>query len=202
MTMTTAAPNAGQVAAPERARITPEQMAGLADDGRLYELVDGQLVEKPMSDLAHFVANTLNSKLVLWAALNGMGASLVEATYQCFPFAPDLVRRPDVSFILRERLAGYSLGHPHFMIPPDLAVEVVSPHDEVYELDRKVDEYFRAGVRRVWVINPERQIVRIHRGPGDLSELVGRAELTDEALLPGFRCPLPDLFTSPTAVPA
>lgn len=88
------------------------------------------------------------------------------------------------------------------MIAPDLAVEMVSPNDGVYELDRKVDEYLRAGVRRVWVINPERQSVRIHRGPGDLSELIGPAVLADELVLPGFRCPLPELFAGPAAVSA
>ena len=187
-------------ASPDRAPpapITPEEMLRLHDDGRLYELVDGKLVEKLMSDLAQFVANLLNTQLVLWAERTGLGRSFVEATYQCFPFAPSLVRRPDVSFIARDRLAAYRLGQGHFTIVPDLAVEVVSPNDEVLELDRKINDYFRAGVRRVWVINPEQQTLRIHRAPGDLSELVGDAELSDDQLLPGFRCPLPALFVRP-----
>jgi len=187
-------------ASPDRAPpapITPEEMLRLHDDGRLYELVDGKLVEKLMSDLAQFVANLLNTQLVLWAERTGLGRSFVEATYQCFPFAPSLVRRPDVSFIARDRLAAYRLGQGHFTIAPDLAVEVVSPNDEVLELDRKINDYFRAGVRRVWVINPEQQTLRIHRAPGDLSELVGDAELSDDQLLPGFRCPLPALFVRP-----
>lgn len=108
-----------------------------------------------------------------------------------------MVCRPDVAFISRERLLDYRWGQGHFTIPPDLAVEVVSPHDEVYELDRKVADYFRAGVRRVWVINPDLQIIRLHRRLGDLSELVGNAELTDEDLLPGFPCTLAQLFARP-----
>jgi Uma2 family endonuclease len=181
-----------------RATITPEEMLRLHDDGRLYELVGGKLVEKQMSDLAQFVANLLNTQLVLWAERTGLGRSFVEATSQCFPFAPSLVRRPDVSFIARDRLAAYRLGQGHFTIAPDLAVEVVSPNDEVYELDRKINDYFRAGVRRVWVINPEQQILRIHRAPGDLSELVGDAEVSDDQILPGFRCRLPALFVRPS----
>jgi Uma2 family endonuclease len=172
-------------------------MLRLHDDGRLFELVDGKLVEKQMSDLAQFVANLLNTQLVLWAERTGLGRSFVEATYQCFPHAPALVRRPDVSFIARDRLAAYRWGQGHFTIAPDLAVEVVSPNDEVYELDRKINDYFRAGVRRVWVINPEQQTLRIHRAPGDLSELVGDAELSDDQLLPGFRCALTALFARP-----
>ncbi|MDB5301447.1 MAG: hypothetical protein JWO87_3110 [Phycisphaerales bacterium] len=199
MTVITAPTSSQGAVAPER--VTPEQMLSLPDDGRLYELVDGCLVEKPMSDLAQFVANRLKTLLDVWCAKSGSGTALVEASYQCFSDAPDKVRRPDVSYIAAARLAGYSWGRGHFTIAPDLAVEVVSPHDEVYELDRKLQDYFRAGVRRVWVVNPEMQIVRIHRAPGDVSELIGAAELVDEALLPGFRCPLPSLFVTSQNAP-
>ncbi len=176
---------------------TPEDLLRLPDDGRLYELVDGRLLEKRMSDVAQWVASNLNEELVVWSRHTGSGRSFVEATFRCFPQAPEMVRRPDVSFIAAPRLAGYRWGQGHFTIAPDLAVEVVSPHDEVYELDRKIADYFRAGVRRVWVINPEQRTARIHRGPGDLSEVVGEAELSDESLLPGFRCSLPALFAPP-----
>src|SRR5687767_2621818 len=176
---------------------TPEEMLRLHDDGRLYELVDGKLVEKQMSDLAQFVANRLKRLLDTWSERGDAGTTLVEATYQCFPHAPAMVRRPDVSFIARDRLAAYRWGQGHFTIAPDLAVEVVSPNDEVLELDRKINDYFRAGVRRVWVINPGQQTLRIHRAAGDLSELIGDAEVSDDQLLPGFRCRLTALFARP-----
>jgi Uma2 family endonuclease len=105
-----------------------------------------------------------------------------------------MVRRPDVSFISAGRLADYRWEHGHIAIAPDLAVEIVSPGDEVYSLDRKIDDYFKAAVRRIWIVNPERRSVRIHRAPGDLDELVGEAELVDEAILPGFRVALAALF--------
>jgi Uma2 family endonuclease len=185
--------------APTPERVTPEQMLRLGDDGKLYELVDGQLVEKRMSDFAQLVAGNLNDELVLWCRRTALGRSFVEATFQCFAHAPEMVRRPDVAYLSSQRLAGYAWGQRHFAVAPDLAVEVVSPRDVVYELDRKVGDYFGAGVRRVWVINPEQQTVRIHRGPGDLSEVVGETELADDALLPGFRCSLPALFARPAA---
>jgi Uma2 family endonuclease len=175
--------------------ITPEQMLEI-DEGPLHELVDGQLVEKSMSDYAQLVSNLLSNEINFWARSTGAGLALVEATYRCFPHDPNMVRRPDVSFISATRLADYSWTHGHLTLAPDLAAEIVSPRDEVYELDRKIDDYFQAGVRRIWVLNPERRIVRIHRAPGDLDELVGDAELTDDQVLPGFRCPLPTLFTA------
>src|SRR5690242_21466890 len=80
-------------------RITPEQMLRLPDDGRLFELVDGQLREKRMSDLAQLVANNLNDELIVWSRRTNAGRSFVEPTFQCFPHAPEMVRRPDVAFI-------------------------------------------------------------------------------------------------------
>src|SRR5207302_7413214 len=168
--------------------MTPEQMLRTADDGKLYELVDGQLVEKQMSDLAQMLANRVIRLLDAWSSPTDSGIALVESTFQCYAHAPEMVRRPDVAYITNARLAGYTWGQGHFRVVPDLTVEIVSPHDEVYELDRIISDYFRAGVRRIWVINPEQQTVRVHRAPGDLSEFVGAAELVDEELLPGFRC--------------
>ena len=178
-------------------RVTPEDMARLPDDGRLYELVDGRLVEKQMSDLAQFVANRLKKLLDSWSDQSGAGDVMVEASFRCFPHDRDMVRRPDVAFVSAGRLAGYAWGQGHFTVVPDLAVEVVSPHDEVYDLDRKIADYFRAGVRRVWVINPEQQTIRVHSGLGKLSELVGDVELRDEEVLPGLRFRLATLFAKP-----
>jgi hypothetical protein len=49
------------------------------------------------------------------------------------------------------------------------------------------------------VVIPDLEIVRIHRAPGDLSELVGDAVLADETVLPGFKCRLAELFALPMA---
>jgi Uma2 family endonuclease len=87
--------------------------------------------------------------------------------------------------------------HGYLMMVPDLVAEVVSPGEEVYDLDRKIDEYFRAGVRRVWVINPEQRTVRVLRSLDDMAGLSGQAVLADDEVLPGFRCPLTTLFAIP-----
>src|SRR5205085_2186724 len=52
-----------------------------------------------------------------------------EASFQCFPEAPDRVRRPDTAFVSRERTGGEPLPRGHARVAPDLAVEVISPND-------------------------------------------------------------------------
>lgn len=83
------------------------------------------------------------------------------------------------------------------MIPPDLAAEVVSPHELAAEVAEKVEEYLAAGISLVWVIHPELQTVEIHRRDGSVTKLHKNDELAGEDALAGFRCKVADLF--PTA---
>lgn len=117
-----------------------------------------------------------------------------ECGYQCFPDDPRKVRKPDASFITGARLSADQLNEGHVKIPPDLAVEVVSPHDLFGEVQRKVGEYLRAGVRLVWVVAPEERTVLVHRPDGTASRLEEEDELSGEAVLPGFSCRVGDLF--------
>ena len=81
------------------------------------------------------------------------------------------MRKPDVSFVRKERLPEGLTSEGYLYIPPDLAVEVVSPNDLAYQVDHKVDEYLNAGVPLVWVINPESRKVFIHRRDMSVSVL-------------------------------
>jgi Uma2 family endonuclease len=79
-------------------------------------------------------------------------------------------------------------------IPPDLAVEVISPNETAYELEDKLEDYQKVGVRLIWVINPKTRTVRVHRGDGSVSYLHEDEELSGEDVVPGFRCPVRAIF--------
>jgi Uma2 family endonuclease len=85
-------------------------------------------------------------------------------------------------------------------IPPDLAVEVVSPNDTAGELEEKLDDYRKAGVPLVWVIYPEQRKARVFRPDGSAVEVMEDDELSGEDIIPGFRCPL--LAILPPRAPA
>jgi Uma2 family endonuclease len=84
-------------------------------------------------------------------------------------------------------------------IPPDLAVEVVSPNDLAYDVESKVVEYLDANVALVWVIDPEARTVRIYRRDGSISWLREQGELSGEDVLPGFQCRVATIFPEKTA---
>ena len=173
---------------------TPEDLLAMPDGDR-FELVDGRLLEKDMGLKASWIGGELYRLLGNHCRPNQLGWILpADATYQCFPDAPNMVRKSDVSFIRRGRLPGEKLPEGHCRIAPDLAAEVVSPNDTYYEVEEKIQLYLRAGVRLVWVVNPSTRTVRVHRPDHTLTDLHEQEELSGEDVLPGFRCRVSDLF--------
>jgi len=180
------------------APITPEEFLKMPDADR-YELVNGNLVELPMSLLSSYVAGRVYGQIDRFLQPKPMGWLFPEGTaYRCFPFDKALVRKPDTSFIRLDRLsAELAVVAGYVAVVPDLAVEVLSLHDTVYDLDDKMDEYLRAGVRLIWIVNPQHHTVRIHRANGTIQQLSEAEELTGEDVIPGFRCPVRELFVGP-----
>jgi Uma2 family endonuclease len=182
------------VATSTQTLLTPEEFLARPDRDR-YELVDGELVELSMSQLSSLVAWELGRLLGNFCTSTGIAWVFgADNGYRCFPGRPNLVRKPDVSVVLRERLPADRLSEGWSPLPPDVAVEVISPADLAYEVDEKVDEYQSAGVRLVWIVNPERRTVRVHRLDGTVSLLRAEDMLTGEDILPGFACQVAALF--------
>jgi Uma2 family endonuclease len=175
-------------------RYTPEELLAMPD-GKSYELVDGQLAERKMGIESSWVGGELLSRLRQHCQENGLGWALpADSGYQCFPHQPSLVRKPDVSFIRYGRLPGGVLPQGWAKIPPDLAVEVLSPNDTAYELDEKLEDYRKVGVSLVWVINPNSRTVRVHRKDGSASDLHEADEISGEDVIPGFCCPVREIL--------
>jgi Uma2 family endonuclease len=177
-----------------QAHYTPDDLLAMPD-GKSYELVHGQLVARNMGSESSHVGGRLFSRLdrfreehnlgIVWPADNG---------FQCIPHEPGLVRRPDISFVRRGRLPGDVPPKGWVKIPPDLAVEVVSPNDRVYELDETLSDYRKVRVPLVWVINPELRTVTVYRGGNSIRLLFEDDELSGEDVIPGFRCPVRDIL--------
>ena len=176
---------------------TPEQLRRLESEGGL-EYVDGQLVEKPVSAESSEIEGTILTLLSTEARKtrearvypNSMG-------YQCFPATPTRFRKPDVSVIRSARIAGMDPQTGFMPVPPDLAVEVLSPNDLAYDVFAKVEEYLQNGFPLVWVVHPNTKAVTIHRGDGSVAMLHEHDEITGEAALPSFRCKVAEFFPAP-----
>lgn len=175
--------------------VTPDDLLYMGEQG-LFELVDGQLVEKKMSVLANLVAGRIARVLGNHAASIG-SASLIlpEQSFQCFPHDPAQIRRPDVALIAAGRLPS-PLPTGHVRIVPDLAVEVISANDNVNALEDKLADYRLAGFPLTWVVYPDARIIRIHRPRQPVDELFDGDTLTAAAILPGFAAGVTDLLSN------
>jgi len=179
---------------------TPPDLLSLPESGKGLELVGGRLVEKRTGGFASFVAARVVCLLAAFGQDRGLGWVFdSEGSYQCFPDDPRRVRKPNVSFVRRGRLPEERIPAGHILIPPDLAVEVVSPSDTAYEVDVKVQEYLAAEVPLVWVVNPETRTVQVYRGDGTVERLRELDELTAPDLFPDLSYPVAGLFTLPVA---
>jgi Uma2 family endonuclease len=75
-------------------------------------------------------------------------------------------------------------------VPPDLAVEVLSPSDRPRQVLDRIGEYLDAGVRLVWVIDPGKRNATVYRSLTDVQTIDETGALAGEAVVPGFTCPL------------
>lgn len=79
-------------------------------------------------------------------------------------------------------------------VAPDLVAEVVSPNDTAQDVQAKVVEWLAAGVRLVWVVYPDERMVTEYRSLSQVRVLTARDSLDGSDVVPGFTCPLSDLF--------
>jgi Uma2 family endonuclease len=181
---------------PAPGNATEQDVVWLHDrEDRLYELVDGTLVEKTMGTYESYLAMSIGAILRVFVVERDLG--IVLGADGMLRLSPGLVRIPDVSFVSWDRL-------PHRRIPreaiadlvPDLAVEVISPGNTHEEMDRKLREYFSVGVRLVWYVYPKTCEVHAYTSPGR-PQVYSRSQTLDAvSVLPGFSVPLASIFAN------
>ena len=99
---------------------------------------------------------------------------------------------PDISYISTDRLPG-DWSKP-FSDAPNLAVEVISPTDTIFEIEEKVFAYLEAGTQLVWVLKPRSKTVTVYRSETVITLLTQNDILSGEDVVEGFTCQVAELF--------
>lgn len=162
---------------------------------RACELVDGVLVEKTVGYLESCIACLLIRRLANFVAERDLG--VVAGEGGMLRLMLDLVRIPDVSYVSWARLPSRQIPQeavPHLV--PDLAVEVLSEGNTTEEMARKIRDYFAAGVRLVWFVDPRARRVEVYTAPDRLQVLGGADTLDGGEVLPGFTMPITELMAA------
>lgn len=173
--------------------MTAEQLLELPDDGMRHELVEGVLRTTAPAGARHgLIAARLLVRLGTFVQTHRLGEFFAAETGFRLRRDPDTVRAPDVAFVGADRAA--EAGVPGFpALAPDLVAEVVSPSDRAVDVVGKALAWLDAGVRLVWVVDPQNRTVTVYRQDG-VAVLRGGDVLDGEDVLPGFALPLEELW--------
>ena len=140
-----------------RGHFTYEDLLHTPDDGKRYEVLEGDLVVSPAPSWKHQRVVSALVRLFHRAEDAAVGVACT-APMDVVLSEHDVVE-PDLLFIARERLG--IVTDDNIQGPPDLVVEIISPNSRKRDVIIKRDIYERYGVRFYWLVDPEEETVRV-----------------------------------------
>lgn len=177
-----------QMAATTRPAAPEADLLRTLNDGRKYELVDGEIRISPAGARHGHVCVRLVA--AAWqfrgARSSGLRLRLAHRLWTSRGQRP----LPDVTFVARGRFKGERVPEGFGDVVPDLAVKVLSPDDRARDVLDRVGEYLQAGVRVVWVVDPRRERAVAYRSLTDVTNTGPDDLLEAGEVVPGFRVKL------------
>lgn len=163
-----------------------------------YEIIDGNKVEMPpMSATSSVLASRIAQRIGLFTMPAKLGEAFSEILFN-LQLSQARNRRPDVAYVSYARWPKNRPIPPvnAWDVVPDFCVEVVSPTDLIEEMRTKIEEYFEAGVRLIWVVYPHLELVDVYESRDRMRVVRIDGSLDGGDVIPGFSLPLVELFPS------
>jgi Uma2 family endonuclease len=154
-----------------------------------YELDEGELITmtRPNTDHGRVERRLL---MVLQTHLENSGSGEAFGSNILFVLGPNTKRAPDVSVVFREVGSVKEINGA-----PDIAVEILSLSNAKKEMQRKLEQFFAAGCKLSWIIDPKTRTVEVWESASTPSRTLVESDMLDTPLLPGLTCPIVKLFT-------
>jgi Uma2 family endonuclease len=178
-------------------RWNSKDLESLPDDGKRYEIIDGELYVSKQPHYCHqLVCINLGSLLRSWSLESKLGQA---------NFAPGLIFAddddvaPDIVWASFPRLKTLLQADGRLHAAPELVIEVLSPgpRNETRDREAKLKLYSRRGVSEYWIVNWMARQIEVYRREDaelHLALTLFEADTLTTPLLPGFSCRLADLF--------
>jgi len=176
---------------------TSQDLEILPDDGKRYEIIDGELYLSKQPHLDHqLICTRVWELLQLWSRQTKSGIAIAAPG---LIFADDDDVAPDVVWISRERYALARQPDGKLHSAPELVVEVLSPGTTNERRDRefKLWLYSRRGVLEYWIISWIEQRLELYRRDEAMLKLHSTLYKTDLLQSPhmlGFTCQVSQFF--------
>ncbi|GIW86091.1 MAG: hypothetical protein KatS3mg108_0415 [Isosphaeraceae bacterium] len=178
-----------------RPAITADQFLAMELGDGLHELVRGAIVAMapPPGPEHGYYCLAIAAALRDYGRRTGHGYALTNDV--AIRIRDDTVRGADVCYYSHQRLPRHRLGPQPAPVPPELVAEVLSPHQPADQVIEKVADYLHAGVATVCVVDPRQRTITVYRRDNPTPRLLGPGQTLDAIPeLPGFSCPVADLF--------
>ena len=174
-------------------RYTIYDLDQFPDDGKLRELVDGRIVEWDMPNFDHgLLLAALTSMLRIFASQHRLGVVVAGDTMVRISGSVHHARGADIAFYARGRIPQDGSA-PATVVAPDFVVELISPSDREKDVQEKVKDWLRIGVRLLWYVNSETGLTTTYDG-GRVTHVEADETLTGGDVLPGFTLRMRDVL--------
>lgn len=184
---------------PDRVRLDPlpgtatkRDLLRVHDRHRLCELIDGTLVEKAMGTPESYIAIEVAFALRVYLTKHDIG--YVYGADGLVQVRPHRVRAGCEFHLVVEATGSHGAVHSDHRPRPRLGRRSVEPLEHVPRNRCKLEDYFRSGVRLVWIIDPKSRTAEIHSGPDEVEPIDEAGSLDGRDVLPGFTISLAKLF--------
>jgi Uma2 family endonuclease len=179
--------------------MTTEELLAIPEDGTDRWLIAGELKERPMTKrnrfhsramarVSKFLDNWLDQQPEPRGEILGGEAGVI------LGHDPDTTVGIDVTYVSAEVMVRQTEDSTLIDGVPTLVVEILSPSDTIEDINEKIDAYLAAQVPIIWIIDPYRRTVTVHRPDSEPKLFNIRDELSAEPHLPGFRIPVARFF--------
>lgn len=178
---------------PVDTRLTYDDYCLLPNDGKRYEIIEGELYVSPAPGRLHQKV-IFNLALYLGGFVKSHGLGEVYLAPFDVVFSQYDVVEPDVLYVSNAHLS--VITDKNVQGPVDLAVEVLSESTARIDRTTKLKLYSRSGVQEYWIIDPEGPLAEVYRRAGtglEHAANLSRGEALTSPLFPGFSLPLEKL---------
>lgn len=157
-------------------------------DGFKYEWYDGELIKFDRMNRKHLKLIRLLLRLFTNTSAFQNGGTLIPE--QDVMLSGIQLRRPDLAFFNNEQIDESSNEEPI----PEFTIEVISTNDQIIPVKNKLKEYFKHGVKVVWLIYPDDKLVEIYTSYKNIQVCSDGDICSAKPVLPDFEIAAENLF--------
>lgn len=158
------------------------------EDGFKYEWNDGELIKFNGMDKNQVYIYDLLLDLFFEKGYKKMGTLVSEYDVMLSGIQ---MRRPDIAYLTKEQIQRTKKGADEI---PEFVIEIISGNDNINKVEAKITEYYKAGVKVVWLIFPEEKMVQVYTSRRNVKICLDNDVCSAQPVLDGFEIGVDELF--------